>query len=121
MKLIIKESSWSGWSRDYEPEEIEKEYEINLGEKYVVKTIKSSYRKDGQTVEEEREILSFNISEVKDDSIKINTYQAFSDNENGTINLRSDKKEFTVTTEKPLKLATPTMDGGEKFIFTLIK
>ena len=121
MKLIIKQSSWSGWSKDYKPKEIENEYEINLNEKYVVKTTKTSYIKDGKMVEEEREILSFNISEVNDDSIKINTYQVFSDNEDCTINLRTDKKEFIITTEKPLKLITPTMDYGEIFIFILIK
>lgn len=121
MKLIIKQSSWSGWSKDYKPTEIEKEYEINTNEKYVVKTATISYIKDGKMVEEEKEILSFNISEVNDNSIKINTYQVFSDNEDGTINLRTDKNEFIITTEKSLKLTTPTMDYGEIFIFTLIK
>lgn len=121
MKLIIKQSSWSGWSSDYKPNEIEKEYEIKLNEKYVVKTTKISYIKDEKMVEEEEEILSFNISEINEDSIKINTYQVFSDNEDGTVNLHTDKKEFIVTTEKPLELITPTMDYGEIFIFTLIK
>ena len=121
MRLIIKQSSWSGWSKDFKPKEIEKEYAINLNEKYVVKTTNVSYIKDGKMVEEEKEILSFNISEINDDSIKINTYQVFSDNEDGTINLRTDKKEFVVTTEKSLKLTTPTTDFGEIFIFTLIK
>ena len=121
MKLKILESSWSGWSKDYKPEEIEKEYDIKLNEKYVIKTRNFSCEKDNEWVEEEREILSFNISEVNDDSIKINTYQVFSDNEDGTINLLTDKKEFIITTEKPLKLTTPTMDAGEIFILTLIK
>ncbi len=26
MKLMIKQSSWSGWTEDYKPKEIEKEY-----------------------------------------------------------------------------------------------
>lgn len=121
MKLIIKQSSWSGWSKDYKPEEIEKEYEIKLNEKYIIKTTNVSYLKDGKMVEEEREVLSFNISEVNDNSIKINTYQPFSDNENNTINLHTDKKEFIITTEKSLKLITPTMDYGDIFIFTLVK
>ena len=108
-------------ARDYKPVEVENEYEIKLNEKYIIKTTKVSYIKDGKMLEEEREVLSFNIIEVNDDNIKINTYQAFSDNENGTINLRTDKKEFIITTEKPLKLITPTMDYGEIFIFTLVK
>lgn len=121
MKLIIKQSSWSGWSKDYKPEEIENEYEIKLNEKYIIKTVKTSYKKEDEWVEEEKEVLSFNITEVNDDSIKINTYQEFSDNEGDTINLNSDKKEFVITTEKPLKLVTPTTDYGEIFIFYLIK
>ena len=28
MKLKIVESSWSGWSKDYKPEKVEKEYKI---------------------------------------------------------------------------------------------
>ena len=121
MKLIIKQSSWSGRSKDYKPVEVENEYEIKLNEKYIIKTTKVSYIKDGKMLEEEREVLSFNIIEVNDDNIKINTYQVFSDNEDGTINLRTDKKEFIITTEKPLKLITPTMGYGEIFIFTLVK
>ena len=121
MKLKVLESSWSGWSKDYKPEEIEKEYDIKLNEKYIIKTRKVSYIKDNKSVEEEQEILSFNIIEINDSSIKIRTYQPFSDNDNGTINLYSDKKEFIVTSEKPLKLTTPTMDAGDIFILSLIK
>ena len=42
MKLKIIESSWSGWSND-KPEEIEREYDIKLNEKYVIKTEFVSY------------------------------------------------------------------------------
>ena len=121
MKLIIKQSSWSGRSRDYKPVEVENEYEIKLNEKYIIKTTQVSYKKGDEWVNEEKEILSFNILEANDNSIRINTYQAFSDNDGNTINLNSDKKDFIITTEKPLKLITPTMDYGEIFIFTLVK
>lgn len=121
MKLKIVESSWSGWSKDYKPEEIEKEYDIKLNEKYIIKTRKFSYKKDNEWVEEEKEIFSFSVIETNDSSIKIETYQQFSDNTDGTINLRSDKKEFIVTDGLPLELKTPTMDAGEIFILTLIK
>ena len=120
MKLKVVESSWSGWSKDYKPEEMEKEYDIKLNEKYVIKTRNFSFKKDNEWVEEEREIFSFNIIEMNDTSIKIQTYQQFSDNDNGTINLNSDKKEFIVTLEKSLELTTPTMDAGEIFILSLI-
>ena len=121
MKLTIKQSSWSGWSEDSKPKEIEKEYEIKLNEKYIIKTSKITYKKDNEIVEQEIEILSFNIIEVNDDNIKIKTYQAFSDNDDDTINLNSDKKEFIISTEKPLKLMTTTMDYGDIFVFNLIK
>ena len=77
MKLIIKQSSWSGWSKNYKPSEVENEYEIKHNEKYVIKTTKVSYKKYDEWVDEEREVLSFNISEVNDNNIKINTYQVF--------------------------------------------
>ena len=121
MKLKIVESSWSGWSKDYKPEEVEHEYDINLNEKYVIKTSKISLKKDNEWIEEEREVFSFNIIEINESSIKIQTFQPFSDKDNGTINLFSDKKEFVITDEKPLKLTTPTMDSGEIFILSLIK
>ena len=121
MKLKISEYSWSGYSKDYKPEEIEKEYDIKLNKKYVIKTRKFSYKQDNEWVEEEKEIFSFNVVEINDSSIKIETYQPFSDNTDGTINLHSDKKEFIVTNGIPLKLTTPTMDAGEIFTLTLIK
>mgnify|MGYP003293035389 CR=1 FL=1 len=120
MKLKVVESSWSGWSKDYKPEEMEKEYDIELNEKYVIKTRKFSCKKDNEWVEEEREIFSFNIIEINDSSIRIQTYQPFSDNDDDTVNLHSDKKEFIITNEKELKLITPTMDAGDIFILSLI-
>ena len=121
MKLKILESNWSGWTKDYNPKETEKEYDINLNRKYVIKTEKISLKKDNEWIDEEREVFSFNIIEINDSSITIQTYQPFSDNNNGTINMLSDKREFIITDEKPLKLTTPTMDAGEIFILSLIK
>ncbi len=120
MKLKIKESSWSGWTKDYVPKEVEKEYDIKLNEKYVIKTRLYNHQEGDKWVDEEREEFSFDITEINDSSIKIQTYQPFSDSEKG-INLSSDKKEFIVTTEKPLELVTPTMDEGDVFILSLIK
>ena len=121
MKLKILESSWAGRIKDYKPKEIEKEYDIKLHEKYVINTGKFSFIKDNECIEEEREIFSFNIIEMNDTSIKIKTYQPFSDNDGGTINLYSNKKEFIITDEKPLKLTTLTKDAGKIFILSLIK
>ena len=35
-KLQIKESSWSGWSANYKPEEVTNEYDIVLGKEYII-------------------------------------------------------------------------------------
>ncbi len=117
-KMIVKQSSWSGWSEDYKPQEIENEYDIVVNKKYII-TNKVLTWQDEEIVEKEVEVLSFVISEVNDNSIKINTNRVLSDNEEG-IDLYTKKKEFIITTEKPLELITPTMDQGYIFIFTLI-
>ena len=121
MKLNIKESSWSGWSKDYKPEVKEKLYDIKLNGKYIIKTSKISYIKDGKIIEEEIEKFSFEIVEINSDNIKIKTFQPFSNNGNGTINLRSDKKEFVIYCENALELITPTTDMGDIYYLTLIK
>lgn len=121
MKLIIKETSWSGWKKDYKPIEVEKEYDVELNKKYVIKTYEESYVKDGNYVKEKEEIFSFDIIEINDGSIKIHTYQSFLSNDSSTNNIRNDKQDFVINTENPLKLITPTRDHGDIFIIKLIK
>lgn len=65
--------------------------------------------------------INYYINQICINNISIRTFQSFSDNDDNTVNLLSDKKEFIVTNEKPLKLTTPTMDAGEIFILSLIK
>ena len=108
LKLKVKETSWSGWSKDYVPEEKEYQYDIELGKKYEVK-------KRG-----EEDVLVFTIAEVNTNSVKINTTKSFSDKESG-IDLRTDKKEFEIVEGTDLKLTTPTMDAGDIFIFSLVR
>ena len=79
-----------------------------IGEKY----------EDGIEKPREEEVLSFEITSIDEDSIGIHTFQVFSDKEEG-IDLMSDKQDFTVTVDKPLKLTTPTMDEGDIFTLTL--
>lgn len=121
MKLKIKESSWSGWSKDYKPNTKEQVYDITLNEKYIIKTSKISYIRGGKIIKEEIEDFSFEIIEINSDNIKIKTFQSFSDNDNGTINLLSDKKEFIIYYESVLELRTPTTDAGDIYYLTLIK
>jgi hypothetical protein len=119
MKLLIKESSWSGWDNNYIPEEHEKEYEIGLNKKYVIKTAKVSFKKDEKWLEEEREKFSFYIKQVNDNSILIETIQPMSDSQKG-INLSSDRKEFLISKDFETKLVTPTTDCGDIYLLTLI-
>lgn len=101
-KLRIKESSWSGWSSNYTPEEKTNDYEVEKGKKY---TIDSH--------------LEFTITEINKDYIVIETTEAFSEGDKG-ISLRTDQKEFKIYLDKETRLVTPTMDAGWIYYFTLL-
>ncbi len=116
-KIKIISSSWSGWSEDYEPEETESYCELKLNEKCVVKTIQIS---DSAGNQREEEVLSFEITEITDDSVSIHTYQVFSDNEEG-IDLYSTKQDFVIKNNESLELTTPTMDEGDIFTLSLLR
>ena len=111
MKLIIRLSSWSGWVRNYKPKEIEKEYDIKLNEKYIVKTSNVTLLEDGKKVEKEVEIFSFDVVEMDEVSIKIHTYQKFMNN----------LQDFIITMDKPVRICTPTKDYMDIFDLILIK
>ncbi len=102
--LQIRESSWSGWDRNYKPKEVTRKYNIILGKKY--------YTKSGR--------LQFVVKEINNDNIVIKTTSSFSDRKNG-IDLTSNKKEFTVYYDEELRLITPTTDAGQIFYLKLIK
>lgn len=103
-KLQIRESSWSGESENYKPEEVTNEYDIVLRKEY-------NSNSDG---------FIFKIIKVNSDSIIIETKDSFSDQENG-IDLNSTKKKFKVFFDKELKLITPTMDSGKVYYLKLVK
>lgn len=125
MKLIIKQSSWSGWKTlsqgDHNPQEIENEYDVKLDEKYIIKTMEITHKIDGEWVKDTEEILSFIITEINASNIKIHTCQPFSNRDGDKINLNSSATDFIVEMDKPLRLVTPTMDAGYIFIFTLVE
>jgi len=121
MKLIIKESSWSGWTRDYKPKEVEKTYDIEMEKKYVIKTCKVGLTEN----ERIEEVFSFDVIEVKDDSITIRPYQNLN-----VMNLitkafvhdgRSKENEYSITIklDETIKFSTPTYDAGDTFYLTL--
>ena len=103
-KLMIKESSWSGWSKDYKPNEVTNKYDVVLNKEYSINNGK----------------FTFVIKEVENDHVVIKTNQYFSDNETG-VNLNTDKMEFTVNFEKETKLTTPTTDAGDIYYLILVK
>ena len=103
-KLRIKESSWSGWTEDYKPEELTKEYEVVLGEVYSINSGK----------------FIFSILEINDDNIIIETSEPFSDKEGG-IDLKTKKTKFKIYIDQEIELNTPTMDAGEIYYLTLLK
>ena len=105
-KLKVIESSWSGWSKDYKPEEKTTLHDIILDKKYVIN--KGSLG------------LTFVIKKINKDSIVIETTEAFSDSKKG-IDLNTKKKEFIVEKNKVLELTTPTMDAGGIYYLSLEK
>lgn len=104
MKLRIKESSWSGWTEGYEPEERTDDYNVVLGKKYSINSGK----------------FKFKITKINRKYIEIKTETPFSD-KNDTVYLNSKKTKFKVYLEKELKLTTPTTDAGDIYYITLIK
>ena len=105
-KLLLKESSWSGWVNDggIDSKIVTNEFDVVLNKEY------SAINSD----------LTFKVIKINKDSIVIKTNQALSDNEEG-IDLKSDKTEFKIYLDKETKLETPTMDAGDIYYFTLSK
>lgn len=109
-KLRIKTSSWSGWSRNYKPKEVTNEYVVMKGKKYIINSTLSSSSK-----------FVFTIEKINNDNITIKTEKAFSDRNDGTINLKSKKTRFIIRLNNTTKLKTPSFDAGDTYYLTLIK
>lgn len=103
-KLQIKESSWSGLSEDYKPNEVTHKYDIVLGKDYNID--------NGR--------FGFKVIKINSDSIIIETKETYSDDENG-IDLNSTKKKFEVFDDKEIKLTSTTMDAGYIYYLKLVK
>ncbi len=102
-KLVIRGTSWSGWNGG-------NSYKIDNEEFAILKGKEYTYNND----------FKFEIIKINDDSVVIKTKDAYSDSENG-IDLHTTKTKFTITYEKELKLATPTMDVGTSYYLILEK
>lgn len=106
LKIVVVETSWSGWNLDEKPEEKKHEYSVKLNKEYVV---------NGNSLG-----LAFEITEINDDYVVIKTTEAFSDAEQG-IDLGSRKTEFKVYYDKETKLVTPSTDAGSIYYLSLKK
>lgn len=104
LKLRIKESSWSGWIKDYKPKETTNDYEIELDKEYSINS----------------DNLKFTIKEIGKDYIIIKTDKVFSDKESG-IDLLSKKTEFKVYLDKETKLTEAQTDEGNIYYLSLVK
>lgn len=102
--MQITESSWSGWTKNYIPEEKINKYDIKLNKKYSIN--------NGH--------LEFEVIKIYDDNIVIKTTKSFSDSKEA-VNLNSKKTEFTIYSNEETKLTTPTMDAGEIYNLKLVK
>ena len=103
MMLSITESSWSGWDENYEPEEETESYRVELNKTYTI----------GRS-------LSFEITEINENSITIHTSKVFSDSETG-IDLSTDKQDFIIEMGESIELTTPTMDAGNIYTLELLR
>lgn len=119
MKLKVKESSWSGWSKDYKSIENFFEYELLENKKNIVAMEHISRIRDNKLIEEDVERFSFVISEVGSDYIVINTNQPMS-SQKESINLYSKETMFKIEKNTPLILTTLTMDFGYIYTFELV-
>ena len=107
-KLAVRTNSWYYGTADgaNSGDDPGVEFEVETGKSY-------SYGSGAFT-------LNFEITKIKDDSIVIKTTEVFSSSEDG-VNLRSNKKEFTITFDEETILSTPTMDTGATYYLILKK
>jgi hypothetical protein len=105
--LYVCQTYWTGWLPEHIPTRVYKTIpNIQVGKTYV----------PGQIYDED---FTIKIKAISDNTIEIETNRVMSTvGENGGINLYSDETQFTVTKGKELELVTPTMDGGDIFIFS---
>lgn len=102
--LKITLSSWSGWVEDYEPQEVTYECEINgLGE--IVVPLEGRF--------------GFDITEINAKGITFKTTEPLALFD-GTIDLNTQQRVFTVYKGHTLSLVTPTTDCGNEYIIELV-
>jgi hypothetical protein len=107
--LHVVIDSWSDQDVDYPEEEVNFE-NITSNDTYVIPLAGNS----------DYLLREFKVVDVDESSITISTPIPLSNNEDGTINLGSEKTKFLIEYGMPSSLDTLSMDGGEWYVFTLI-
>ena len=102
--LRVKTSSWSGWSKDYKPEEQTHYYSVEVGD-----TI-TFYPPEGQ--------LSFTVTSIDRSKIVIKTDSPMALDEGGHANLGDTHTKFEIPGGETIILVTPTLDFGYMYYIT---
>ena len=105
VQVKVTESSWSGWERDYVPNETETIFDVAKG--------------DTISLEQSGDIV-LTVIKCSSQSLQIETNNPLSDKDSG-IDLTTDKTKFKVNAGKPLTLMTPTMDAGNIIIIEIVE
>lgn len=106
--LHVVTSSWSGWSSDYKPEEVDYYFEVQKGCGYGFPEV------IGHEV-------AFTIVGVGESGITIRFNEELSVLKDGKINLSGFTNTYDVAFGETVEVVTPSMDEGAIYTFTLQK
>ena len=120
MKILIKQTDWSGWNGG-SSEEKQFEYDVKLKKEIVVKskkytTVKRFFFQKSSYVET---VFSFKVLEIGDDYLKLQTKGTAG----GEYDNNKEKylpKISTIKFDEILKFKTHTMDAGSNFVVSII-
>lgn len=104
-KLQITISDWSSWNANNIPNETEETYTVSVDDSIELGGICN---------------LTVTVSSISDKEIILQTNTPMSDKVDGTVDLNTDKTEFSIHIGESLKLTTPTMDEGNIYSFEII-
>lgn len=103
--LVIEQTDWAG-EKDFVPTGQTKTCEVKTGD--VISC--------GGCLDLEVRVLI-----MSSESVMIETSAPMSSREAPYVDLLSEQTHFLVRKDKPLRLATPTMDAGDIFIFSILQ
>lgn len=104
--LQVAYTSWTG------------EAEHGFNEHATVYTVKAG---DAFVLDGSVERLEVTVAKITDDSVTLKTDMPMSNCEAPFIDLATDKTSFVLSSGKPLRLVTPTMDAGDIYEISLLE